>query len=102
MIQHMKTRSIAILILFSGFVACKNQQYATPQHTGTPNYTAPLPQGGSALQRVAHQDWPDVGSAWEARDLFLRDSIDYSIGWFDAPSSKQWFPIEGVSHEQAK
>ena len=98
----MKTRSIAILILFSGFVACKNQQHATPQHTGTPNYTTPLPQGRSALQRVAHQDWPDVGSAWEARDLFLRDSIDYSIGWFDAPSSKQWFPIEGVSHEQAK
>lgn len=98
----MKTRSIAILILFSGIVACKNQQHATPQHTGTPNYTAPLPQGKPALLQVAHHDWPDVGLAWEARDLFLRDSIDYSIGWFDAPSSKQWFPIEGVSHEQAK
>ncbi|HIB02180.1 MAG TPA: hypothetical protein EYO31_10120, partial [Phycisphaerales bacterium] len=55
-----------------------------------------------ALKQVALQDWPDVGHAWEERDLFLRDSIDNSIAWFDAPSSKQWFPIEGVSHEQAK
>jgi membrane-bound lytic murein transglycosylase A len=46
--------------------------------------------------------WPDIGIAWEARDLFLQDSIDNSIGWFDAPSSKQWFPIEGVTHKQAK
>ena len=70
--------------------------------TGKPNYTAPLPQGIKALKRVAHQDWPDVGHAWEERDLFLQDSIDNSILWFEAPSSKQWFPIEGVSHEQAK
>jgi membrane-bound lytic murein transglycosylase A len=98
----MKTRSIALLILFTGFTACKNQQTATPEQPGSPNYTAPLSQGKPALKQVALQDWPDVGHAWEERDLFLRDSIDNSIAWFDAPSSKQWFPIEGVSHEQAK
>jgi len=98
----MKTRIIALLILFTSFTACKNQQTTTPEQTGTPNYTALLPHGKPALKQVALQDWPNVGHAWEERDLFLQDSIDNSIGWFDAPSSKQWFPIEGVSHEHAK
>ena len=98
----MKMRSIALLILFTGFVACKNQQNVTSKQTEKPNYTAALPQGKPALQRVTQHNWPNIEHAWEARDLFLRDSIDNSIVWFDAPSSKQWFPIEGVTHEHAK
>jgi len=66
------------------------------------DYTNPLPPGQPALRRVATPNWPDIGKAWNKRDLFLQDSLDNSISWFDAPSSKQWFPIEGVSHEQAK
>ncbi len=54
-----------------------------------------------ALSLVNQKEWPDIGVAWESKDLFLRDSIDNSISWFKMPSSKQWFPIEGVTHEQA-
>jgi len=28
--------------------------------------------------------------------------MDNSVAWFDSPSSKQWFPIEGITHDQAK
>ena len=101
-IQHMKTPTIAILTLILGLAACKNQQTTTQESRSFPNYSNPLPPGSPALEQVNLRDWPDVGGAWEERDLFLRDSIDHSISWFDAPSSKQWFPIEGVTHEQAK
>jgi len=98
----MKTRTIAILTLILGLTGCKNQQTMTHEQQSVPNYTNPLTSGSPALQKLNFQDWPDIGRAWESRDLFLQDSIDNSVGWFDAPSSKQWFPIEGVTHEQAK
>ena len=98
----MKMQHIAVLTLLLGLTACKNPQQATIPQSKTPNYTNPLPAGQQALQKVATTDWPDVGKAWETRDLFLQDSMDNSVGWFDAPSSHQWFPIEGVSHAQAK
>ena len=99
----MKTRSIAILtVLLSGLVACQNQPQVTTATQDKPDYTKPLAPGTPALARVPVEQWPDIGTAWESRDLFLRDSLDNSIAWFDAPSSKQWFPIEGVTHEQAK
>ncbi|MBT4530189.1 MAG: murein transglycosylase [Phycisphaerae bacterium] len=101
-IKQMKTLSIAILTLVFGTTACQTKQAVTSEKPDTPNYTKPLAPGTKALERVSIQNWPDVGSAWESRDLFLRDSIDNSIKWFNAPSSRQWFPIEGVTHEQAK
>ncbi len=95
-------RTIPVLLLLVGLCACKNQQPTNAPQAKKPNYTAPLPAGKPALQRVQQSQWPDIGVAWETRDLFLQDSIEHSIGWFEAPSSKQWFPIEGISHEQAK
>ena len=98
----MKIPTIAILTLILGLTACKHQQTITQDAQSFPNYSNPLPPGSPALRQVNLTDWPDVGGAWEDRDLFLRDSIDHSISWFDAPSSKQWFPIEGITHNQAK
>lgn len=98
----MKTRIIALFFLCNGLIACQNQHVATNPQSKLPNYTAPLPEGKAALERVDRNEWPDLGIAWEERDLFLQDSIDNSIEWFDAPSSRQWFPIEGVTHAQAK
>ena len=83
-------------------IGCSNKQTAELPSNLTPNYTRPLPEGERALQLVNTDQWPDMEHAWNNRDLFLQDSLDWSLGWFDAPSSKQWFPIEGVTHEQAK
>jgi membrane-bound lytic murein transglycosylase A len=99
---HMHYRTISIISLTFCFFACTGKQTTTSSPIPGVEYTKPIPAGQSALRRVASSNWPDIGSAWESKDLFLQDSIDNSIGWFDAPSSKQWFPIEGVSHEQAK
>jgi membrane-bound lytic murein transglycosylase A len=98
----MNYRTIASISLTFCLFACTIQQKTVTQPKSGPNYTKPLHAGQSALRRVAVSNWPDIGVAWEKRDLFLQDSLDYSIGWFDATSSKQWFPLEGVTHEQAK
>lgn len=98
----MHYRTISIFFLTFCFIACTSKQTTTSTPNTAVEYTKPLPAGQPALRRVAISNWPNVGSAWESKDLFLEDSIDNSIGWFDAPSSKQWFPIEGVTHEQAK
>ena len=98
----MKTLTIAVLTLFIGLTACQSKQAVTSEQTNRPDYTKPLTPGQHALEQISVDTWPDIGCAWDSRDLFLRDSLDNSIAWFDAPSSKQWFPIEGVSHEQAK
>lgn len=98
MIKH----SIGIITLFLALVGCKNQQAIPVVEPTGPNYTRPLPEGQRALQYVSVRNWPNLGDAWQSRDLFLQDAINHSIRWFDAPSSKQWFPIEGISHEQAK
>ncbi|MBT6269342.1 MAG: murein transglycosylase [Phycisphaerae bacterium] len=99
---HMNYRTIAIFSLTFCLCACTNQQTTSAKPKTGLNYTKPLPTGQPALRRVAYSNWPDIGAAWESKDLFLQDSMDFSIDWFDAPSSKQWFPIEGVTHEQAK
>ncbi|MEE2819080.1 MAG: MltA domain-containing protein [Planctomycetota bacterium] len=83
-------------------IGCSNKQTAELPTAPTPNYTRPLPEGERALRLVSAEQWPDMGDAWDNRDFFLQDSLDWSMGWFDAPSSKQWFPMEGVTHEHAK
>ncbi|MDP7005249.1 MAG: MltA domain-containing protein [Phycisphaerales bacterium] len=93
---------IHISALLIGLPACTSKQTITKEQTDRPNYNQPLIPGSHALAAVDFDNWPDLGTAWDSRDLFLLDSIDNSILWYDAPSSKQWFPIEGVTHEQAK
>ena len=96
-------KKILSIITILALAACKSTQTApTVEKNVGPDYSKPLLAGQRALVRIPSSRWPDLGKAWEERDLFLRDSLDNSISWFDAPSSKQWFPIEGITHKQAK
>jgi membrane-bound lytic murein transglycosylase A len=45
---------------------------------------------------------PDLATAYRSRDALLLDAIDESLVWFAAPSSRQFFPFEGITHERAK
>ena len=100
----MHYRTIHLICLTFCLCACTTKQKASNSNPQSPtiDYSNPIPTGKPALRRISTLEWPDIGAAWEEKDLFLQDSLDNSIGWFDAPSSKQWFPIEGVTHEQAK
>ena len=69
-----------------------------------PDYTRPLPYGRSALRKVRQGDpVPDPAVAWRNRDAGLMAAIDESLRWFDAPSSRGFFPFEHVTtHEKAR
>jgi len=91
---------MATILLGTG---CQHQQTTLPLTDGRPDYARPLPQGESPLRRVTHPErLTAVDTAWQQRDLFLRDAADESIAWFDKPSTLQWFPCCDVSHDRAR
>ncbi|MEE2912860.1 MAG: MltA domain-containing protein [Planctomycetota bacterium] len=98
----MMKQTITIIPLLFTIVGCTGQQTTTLQESSDTDYTRVLQEGEQALTRIPVENWPDIGSAWDARDLFLEDAIDNSIAWFSSPSSKQWFPISGITHQQAE
>ena len=87
-----------LLLTLSG---CRTQQEVP--------VSADNPTDGPALVRLGPDDpVPDVGAAFDRRTFYLERSVDESIGWFQKPSSRQWFPFrnQGTSeqvctHEQA-
>ncbi|UCD76698.1 MAG: MltA domain-containing protein [Phycisphaerales bacterium] len=75
----------------------------TPVTPTLADYSRPLPPGTSALRRITDPAlMPDLAGAWGNRDVFLLEAIDQSLKWFAAPSSRQFFPFEGITHVQAE
>jgi membrane-bound lytic murein transglycosylase A len=75
-----------------------------------PDYARQLRPGESALRLVTDpMRMPDLTAAYDEQMKyreFLLAALDRSITWFNAPSSKQFFPfnVDGrmVSHDEAK
>ena len=65
------------------------------------DFNRPLPPGAPALLEVTDPEaWPDLGVDWRERDDLLA-ALDRSIDWTSREHARQFFPIEGVSHERA-
>jgi membrane-bound lytic murein transglycosylase A len=83
--------------------ACNSTPDVTEEVAATPDYSRPLPPGQSALRLITDPArLPDIAGAYNNKDVFLLDGIDQSLKWFDAPSSKQHFPFESFTHDQAR
>jgi membrane-bound lytic murein transglycosylase A len=68
-----------------------------------PDYSRKLPEGDSALRLITEaQRLPDLAAAYQSTDTLLLDAIDQSLIWFAAPSSRQFFPFEGITHSRAR
>lgn len=66
-----------------------------------PDYDTPLPPGAPALIPLAKgEPKPDLAADWTVREELL-PALDRSIEWMHAPSSRQFFPIEDISHAHA-
>lgn len=91
------SKSVLIPALVLLLAACATQK---PK----PDYSRRLPPGRSALRKLGPGDViPDPGTAWRQRDAGLLEALDASLCWFEAPSSRGFFPFENiVTHEQAK
>ena len=92
--------SIAALIALA---ACKTTPPAEPEAAAGPDYSRPLPPGTSALRLITDPArLPDIARAYNNRDPYVTRALDLSARWFKAPSSKTYFPLDGITHEQAQ
>jgi membrane-bound lytic murein transglycosylase A len=97
------SRSIITVVVIALAAGCAQQQKVESPPDIGPDYSRPLPAGQSALRLVLDpRRMPDLAGAWRNCDVFLLDAIDQSMKWFAAPSSRQFFPFEGITHEQAR
>ncbi|MFT7463433.1 MAG: membrane-bound lytic murein transglycosylase A, partial [Pseudohongiellaceae bacterium] len=71
-----------------------------PAPATPPDYTRPLPDGAPALLPVHTSQWPDMSSQWYEREELL-PALRLSRDWFTRPSTKEAFPVEGISHRRA-
>ncbi len=94
----MKRNLIALLVLAMAvtITGCK-----TAQEIEAPQYDKPLPPGAHALRKITDPSMiPNLTIAcYEVANL--RDGIDNSLSYLSKPSSKQFFPSNGISHDQA-
>jgi len=67
------------------------------------DYTRPLPPGAPALRKITDPArLPDFRSAFrEGTRESLLAALDQSIRYFGYPSSRRYFPIQGITHERA-
>ncbi|MGD2152372.1 MAG: hypothetical protein PVG79_03835, partial [Gemmatimonadales bacterium] len=55
---------------------------------------------GSALERVGG-GLPEVARALEGDRASLLEALAQSLAWFEKPSSRDYYPVAGVTHERA-
>jgi len=89
-----------VLVLLPVLAACTKRVEEPPPPP--PDYARPLEPGDHALRLVTDPArLPDLEAAWRNRDERLLEALAHSEGWFRKPSTLQWFPCEGITHEQA-
>jgi len=84
---------VTLLSLLATLPACKSKP--------KPEYARPLPPGASALRKLDPSDWPDLRYALPMDDGFVA-ATKRSLSWFAKPSSKNFYPLDGISHDQAR
>ena len=95
-----RIRGLVGCLVLLGIAGCASRE---PVLAPAPDYARKLPEGGSALRLVTDPArMPDLLMAYVNSDSLLLDSIDQSLVWFAAPSSRQYFPFEGITHRQAQ
>lgn len=66
------------------------------------DYARPLPPGAAALRKLDPSEWPSLTLALRGGDASLIAALDNSSSWFAKASSKQFFPMENITHDQAQ
>ncbi len=87
---------LAIAFLTLGMAACSSD----PEPKEAPDYTRQLAPGASALELITDPNlYPDFRAMWHNRENLeraLRNSLDY----FSKPSSHNYYPFEGFTHDR--
>jgi membrane-bound lytic murein transglycosylase A len=90
-----------ILLSISLFIAAFTYSCRTPPKETKIPYDRPLPPGASALRKITNPlEIPDFTMAC-LNLTDLREAIDHSRNYLRKPSSRQFFPVSGITHSQA-
>ena len=87
----------AYMIVVAALLAC----FLIGCQSAGPQYARPLPPGARALRKLPADQWPPLSPALLADRADLLAAAQRSLAWFDKPSTQQYFPVEGVTHEHA-
>ncbi len=93
-----RARAGAALALASALVGasavfmggCETQPKPAPE----PAIDAQIPDGEHGLRKLSRDQYPDLGTAWKARDAKLTTAMDRSVGWFTTGTSRQRYDTE--------
>ena len=91
-------RGVVLLawVALTCLTACQGKQ--------VPDYARPLPAGEKAL-RLVEGPWREQileATAQQLDDPAFLESLERSVDWFTIESTKQFFPIEAITHERAQ
>lgn len=67
----------------------------------TKDYDRPLPPGQFALRKLDPSQYPNFGEGWyRAKGVGLKEAIAGSLNYLSKPSSKKYYPLGPITHEQ--
>lgn len=93
--------TLALLSSTAG-TACNKPEQPLPHAAIEKNYDRPLPPGQFALRKIDPSQYPDFGAGWyRAKRIAMREAIQNSIAYLNAPSSKKYYPMGPITHEKA-
>ncbi|MHC4943815.1 MAG: murein transglycosylase A [Planctomycetota bacterium] len=87
-----------LLLLF--FAACVSPE-PPPEPPAKPDYSRPLEPGELALLKVARADYPDFSVGFRNREQLLK-AVGESIDYMNKPSSRMYYPMEGITHTRVQ
>ena len=95
---------IPLLLLFLALtiiVGCKAPEQIELPPIEKPAYDTPLPPGQNALRKIINpSEIPDFTIACLNLDE-LKPAVERSLNYLSKPSSKEFFPISGITHDLA-
>jgi len=67
------------------------------------DYYRPLPPGADALRKITDPaQLPDFRPAFAADRAALLAALERSIAYFTYPSSRRYYPVQGITHDRAQ
>lgn len=101
----MRVRGLVVVavVLLSAGCAPVSVRAPLPLPGEPRDYRRPLRPGGQALRKITDTSrLPDFRPAFRGdRDSLLK-AVKRSLRYFEAPSSRRHFPVQGISHRRAK
>ncbi|MCH8152147.1 MAG: MltA domain-containing protein [Planctomycetes bacterium] len=98
-----RTDVVMIGLALGAVLGCARERVVGPPLEPKPDYARPLAAGSEALRLITDPArMPDLPAAYRNSDALLAEAVDLSLAWFAAPSSRQFFPTQGITHRQAQ